>query len=102
MDITNTLFPEGNRWFTIVASVWLVSIAIIMIMIPALLFCAGTIVEQHYAIEFDYNSFWFSLSGKLFDVAFNLCRIFVVFLAVSFIFDVRYAIRKHYEDSGYL
>lgn len=88
--ILQIIFPEGNRWFYVLSLIWFLAITIFLISFPALLVSSGYWYEHETGTVFDKDSDLMNLAEFLYGTAFEMWRVFALFLAVSCAFDMYY------------
>jgi len=99
--ILQIVFPEGNGWFYPVSFIWFVAIAIFLISFPALLVSSGYWYEHETGTVFDQYSELVTLADFLYGTAFEMWRVFALFLSISCAFDIYYfylAKRKEQDE----
>lgn len=87
-DVIPAVFPKGNYWMHLVFPLWLVSMMIIMLVIPASLFSIGTVYEEANGAMLDYETGLMGLSLTLFNIAGNLLIVTILFWITSFNIDL--------------
>lgn len=100
--ILQIVFPEGNCWFYVISGFWFLAITIFFMSLPILLASTGYWYEHETGEEVDMDSELSDLSEFLYGAAFEMWRIYSLFLAVSCMFDMYSIYLKWRKEAGYL
>jgi hypothetical protein len=85
--IKEVVFPYGDRWFYIPALLWILATSVFYIAFPTLPLASGERYSEIMGVVFDPNIPLIELAGFLHGAAFNLTRVFILYLIASAIFD---------------